>query len=108
MNIFFYPHYVNIKTTKPLSPWLYEELEARGIALEEVFWQGLAEVLMRIQTPSIVRASSVMTCDEKTIATICEQKGHFLFYDSFHITTKGRISGKEAHQALCDWLDQHT
>jgi hypothetical protein len=108
VDIFFYPKYVNIQTTTGLSPWLFNELEKRTIALQEQYWDGEAESLMQINRPSIIRASSVMKSTKENVAIVCAHKGHFLFYDDNHITTTGSFSGDKAKHALCEWLNKNT
>ncbi|MBI3251496.1 MAG: hypothetical protein HYZ62_01135, partial [Candidatus Andersenbacteria bacterium] len=106
MRMFLYPAYVCLQSAKANSRSLFQALKDLGVEVEAAFWHGTLDSLPD-DRPSIIRASSMMSCAGNELAQRCAQLGHFAFYNDSYLSADGTYKSDDLIETLTAFIEKN-
>jgi len=104
MRMFLFPAYVCLAAARANSPKVFEILKKMGVEVEEAYWGGTVDSIPT-DKPSLVRASSLMSCKESELAQHCGPLRHFVYYDDRYLDINGNYIGADLEQRLTSFIE---
>ena len=91
VRIYMFPYYVSVVSgLETMSPRLNRILVDSGMEVQRAAWDGTLLTVPPFDQPSIIRASSIMTCDPADLFNLARERGHMVYYRDM-ILCKGGV-----------------